>query len=70
MIEAREAGALLSDIDRIGRDVRRSLFYRRASSMLLLWGALTFIGYVLTFSLQGAAGIIWSIVIAAGMAAR
>lgn len=67
MIEAREAGALLSDIDRIGRDVRRSLLYRRTSSMLLLWGPLVFIGYLLTFLIQGAAGIIWPIVIAAGI---
>lgn len=67
MIEAREAGALLSDIDRIGRDVRKSLLYRRTSSMLLLWGVVTFIGYILTFSIQGAAGIIWPIAIAAGI---
>lgn len=66
MIEAREAGELLSDIDRIGRDVRRSLFYRRASSMLLLWGVLTFIGYSLTFCAPGIAPIVWPVVIAAG----
>lgn len=67
MIEAGEADALLSDIDRIGREVRRSLFYQRASSMLMLWGALTFIGYSLSFCFQGAAGFIWPVVIAAGL---
>lgn len=67
MIDAREADALLSDIDRIGRDVRKSLFYQRASSMLLLWGALTFIGYSLSFFFPRAAGFIWPIVIAAGI---
>ena len=46
MIDRSEASSALADIAEIGARVRQSLFYRRTSAMLILWGALTFAGYL------------------------
>ncbi len=44
MIDRSQASSALAEIEEIGARVRQSLFYRRASAMLILWGALTFGG--------------------------
>ncbi|MEH2613848.1 hypothetical protein [Bradyrhizobium sp. AZCC 1693] len=59
MIDSHQASSALADITEIGRRVRQSLFYQRASSMLMLWGAVTFIGYSLSFGVPSAARLIW-----------
>ncbi|WP_315835208.1 hypothetical protein [Bradyrhizobium prioriisuperbiae] len=46
-IDPRDAAATLVEIDDISRRVRQSLFYQRASLILVLWGVLIFVGYVL-----------------------
>jgi len=48
--------------------VRQSRFYQHASSMLILWGALTFLGYVLSFGMPSRAGYVWVAVFIAGIA--
>lgn len=59
MIDRREARSALADIAEIGARVRQSLFYRRASAMLILWGALTFAGYVFSFFSPSQARYVW-----------
>jgi hypothetical protein len=48
-IESGEAASALAEIEAISRKVRQSIFYQRASLSLVLWGALVFIGYAITF---------------------
>jgi hypothetical protein len=67
MIDSREANAVLSDIENLGRQVRQSLMYQRASSMLTLWGIVTFAGYVMSFFFPSTARIVWLAVFAIGM---
>lgn len=62
MIDSREASAALDDIEDFGRRVRRSLTYRRAGAMLMLWGAATFAGYLAAFVAPAAARWVWPVV--------
>jgi hypothetical protein len=48
-MDSRQASSALAQIEEIGARVRQSLFYRRTSAMLILWGALTFVGHLGTF---------------------
>ena len=66
-IDSREAAAALSDIDSIARRVRQSRFYNFASLMLVLWGALIFLGNVASYLWPAQAGYIWIAVNAAGL---
>lgn len=68
MIDSHQASSALADIADIAQRVRQSRFYRHASSMLMLWGALTFVGYVLSFGMPSRAGYVWVVVIIAGIA--
>jgi hypothetical protein len=68
MIDSHQASSALADITDISRRVRRSRFYHHASSMLMLWGALTFVGYVLSFGMPSLAGYVWVVVFIAGIA--
>ena len=55
-IESREAAEALADIEQIADRVRQSRFYNFASLILILWGALVFAGYVLSYMLPRHAG--------------
>ena len=68
MIDSHQASSALADIDDIARRVRQSRFYQHASAMLMLWGALTFTGYVVSFGLPSRAGYVWVAVFVAGIA--
>jgi hypothetical protein len=68
MIDSHQASSALADITDIARRVRQSRFYRHASSMLMLWGALTFAGYVLSFGVPSLAIYGWVAVFIAGVA--
>jgi len=67
MMDRHQASSALADVTDIARRVRQSMFYRHASSMLMLWGALTFVGYAVAFAVPGAARYTWVAVIAAGI---
>jgi hypothetical protein len=68
MIDSQQAHSALADIDDITRRVRQSRFYRHASSMLMLWGALTFVGYLVSFAVPALARYAWIAVFLAGIA--
>jgi hypothetical protein len=67
-IDAREAASALSDIDSIVHRVRQSRIYQIASLMLILWGALTFAGYLVTYLSPRSAGYMWIAVYLTGIA--
>jgi hypothetical protein len=67
-IDSGEAASALDEIDAITRKVRQSIFYRRASASLLLWGALVFLGYVVTFAAPRQSVHAWIIVYVVGVA--
>jgi hypothetical protein len=58
-IDRREAAVALADIDDVVRRVRQSRAYRIASLMLMLWGPLTAIGYVVSWAWPRYAGYGW-----------
>jgi hypothetical protein len=54
-----EAAKSLDDIDAITRKVKQSLFFRRVRVSILLWGVLTFIGYLSGHFYPASAWWIW-----------
>jgi hypothetical protein len=67
-IDRREAASALSDIDAIVRRVRQSRIYNLASLMMIMWGVLTFGGYLLSWLLPRSAGVGWIAVYILGIA--
>ena len=67
-IDSREAASALSDISEIARRVRQSTIYNLSSLMLIMWGALTFAGYVASYLLPRHAGYVWIAVYVVGIA--
>ena len=67
-IDSKEAASALSDISEIARRVRQSTIYRLSSLMLIIWGALTFAGYILSYLSPRHAGYGWIAVYVAGIA--
>jgi hypothetical protein len=67
-IDARQAASALSDIDDISRRVRQSMVYNLASLMLVLWGALTFAGYVAGYVFHRQAQWTWVAIYVIGIA--
>jgi len=67
-IDSGEAASALDEIEAISRKVRQSIFYRRASLSLVLWGTLVFVGYVVTFAAPRQSVHAWMLVYAAGLA--
>ncbi len=67
-IESREAAAALSDIDDIVRRVRQSRIYQLASLLLIMWGALVFAGYLVTWLGPRYAVYAWPAVYVVGIA--
>lgn len=68
MIDRSQASSALAEIEEIGARVRQSLFYRRASAMLILWGALTFGGYLVTFFNPQQSRYVWIAIMIVGIA--
>jgi hypothetical protein len=66
-IDPKEAASALSDIDAIASRVRQSRIYDLASLMLIMWGALTFTGYLVTYLSPRSAGYGWIAVYVAGI---
>jgi hypothetical protein len=62
MMDRNQASSALADVTDIARRVRQSMFYRHASSMLMLWGALTAVGYAVAFAAPSIAGTSWIVV--------
>jgi hypothetical protein len=67
MIDSQQASSALADITDIARRVRQSRFYQHASSMLMLWGTLVFLGHVFAFGMPRRAGYGWVAVFIAGV---
>jgi hypothetical protein len=67
-IDSREAASALSDISEIAHRVRQSTIYNLASLMLIMWGALTFAGYLASYLWPRYAGFGWIAVYVAGTA--
>ncbi|MBC7583270.1 hypothetical protein FNL55_21660 [Tardiphaga sp. vice352] len=67
-IDRREAAAALHDIDDIVQRVKRSRSYQLASLMLMLWGPLIALGYVVSWSWPRYAGYGWVLIDLIGVA--
>lgn len=68
-LDADQASEFLRDVERVERNVRRSVLYRHASAMLMLWGCVTSFGYTATYLYPTAATSIWLMSGAAGLIA-
>ena len=68
MIDRSQASSALAQIEEIGARVRQSLFYRRTSAMLILWGALTFAGHLVTFIAPLQSRYVWIAIMVLGVA--
>jgi len=67
MIDSQQASEALADINEIARRVRQSTIYNIASLMLVMWGALTFAGYLVSYLAPRYAGYGWIAVYVAGI---
>jgi hypothetical protein len=67
-IDPREAASALSDIDAMAHRVRQSTIYQLSSLLMIVWGALTFAGYLATYLSPRNAGYAWPTVYVAGIA--
>jgi hypothetical protein len=67
-IDPREAASALSDIEAMAYRVRQSTIYQLSSLLLIMWGVLTFAGYLVTYLSPRNAGIAWPTVYVAGIA--
>jgi hypothetical protein len=68
MIDSRQATEALAEIDDMVRRVRQSRIYELASQMMVMWGALVFAGYLVTWLAPRYAGIGWVAVYVIGLA--
>jgi hypothetical protein len=68
-MEAGQASQFLAEVERVERNVRRSVLYRHASAMLMLWGCVTAVGYTATYLYPTAASAIWLVLGGAGLLA-
>ncbi len=66
-IDSKEAASALSDISEIARRVRQSTIYNLSSRVLIMWGALTFAGYIQSYVSPRHAGYGWIAVYVAGI---
>lgn len=69
MIDRQQASEALSEISDMTRRVRQSTIYQLASLFMILWGALTFAAYIVTYLYPRQAGYAWIAVYVAGTAA-
>ncbi len=68
MIDSQQASRALAEIDEVVRRVRQSRIYQLASLLMIMWGALVFVGNVASFGWPRYAGYIWIAVNVAGVA--
>jgi hypothetical protein len=68
MIDRQQASEALNDIQDIVRRVRQSTIYNLSGLMLMMWGVLTFAGYLVSYLLPRNAGYGWIAVHVAGIA--
>ncbi len=68
-IDAKSAEASLADIDMIVARLKQSSFYRGASTLVVLWGALVAGGYVASALVPREAVFIWIIIDGLGLIA-
>lgn len=59
MIDRSEAAAALSDIEDVAQRVRQSRIYQVSSLIMMLWGVLTFGGYLVQYRWPHYANITW-----------
>lgn len=69
IVDAPEAAAALSDIERIVQRVKQSAIYRTASAMLMIWGGIVACAYITAYLLPRRAGLIWIIFQLGGLVA-
>ena len=62
MIDSQQASAALADINDVVARVRQSRIYDLASLMLIMWGVLVFVGYLVTYLSPRHAGFGWTAV--------
>jgi hypothetical protein len=67
-IDPQQAASVLSDIEIVVRRVRQSQIYNLASLIMIMWGGLTFAGYLATYLSPRSAGYGWPAVYVAGIA--
>jgi hypothetical protein len=67
-IDSQEAASALSDIESIVRRVRQSRIYNLASLIMIMWGVLTFGGYLVSWLSPRSAGVGWIAVYVLGIA--
>ncbi|MBR1218706.1 hypothetical protein JQ557_11950 [Bradyrhizobium sp. U87765 SZCCT0131] len=67
-IDRKQAAEALSDIEAIAHRVRQSQFYRTSSLLLVMWGVLVAIGYVVAYVRPHGAGYGWLAVYVLGIA--
>ena len=67
-IDPKEAASALSDIESIVHRVRQSRIYNLASLIMIMWGVVTFAGYLNAYLLPRSAGYGWIAVYVAGIA--
>src|ERR1700692_976403 len=67
-IDAKQAASAWSDIEAMAHRVRQSTIYQLSSLLMIMWGALTFAGYLVTYLSPRHAGIAWPSVYIAGIA--
>ena len=68
-IDAKSAEASLADINVIVARLKQSSFYRAASALIIVWGALVAFGYVASSFVPRQAGLIWVTVNGLGLIA-
>ncbi|MEW6642578.1 MAG: hypothetical protein AB1586_18880 [Pseudomonadota bacterium] len=67
-IDRKQAADALSDVEAIAHRVHQSRFYRTSSLLLILWGALVVVGYIVSYVQPRSAGYAWAAVYVAGIA--
>ena len=60
-IDPTEAAATLSDVERVERRTREALFYGGSSTILMVWGLVWIVGYVLTYLDPMRGELIWCV---------
>ena len=68
MIDSLEAARALDDIEDVTRRVRQSQIYRLSSLLMILWGALVFVGNLVTYLTPYYADTAWPSVYVLGLA--
>lgn len=67
-IDPKEAASALSDVQDIVRRVRQSRIYNLASLNMMMWGALSFAGYIASYLSPRTAGLGWLSIYVVGIA--